>query len=585
MISASGRYVIAFNGEIYNHPELGAELKALGHAFRGTSDTEILLAAMDEWGLAATLPRCVGMFAFALWDRQEHTLTLARDRLGEKPLYYGWMGGTFLFGSELKALRVHEAWRGEVDREALAGYMQYSAVQAPATIYRNVRSLLPGTSLSLSIEAAPGGLPEPVAYWSVSAALAAGRAAPFTGDARSAAEHLDGLLRQAIRGQMISDVPIGSFLSGGIDSSTVTAVMQSLGARPVRTFCVGYREAAYDESTSAAAVARHLGTEHVNLLVTAREALEVIPELPRIWDEPFADSSQIPVYLVSRLTRSHVTVGLTGDGGDEVFGGYNRHVWGRRIWRHLPRIPLFLRRQAAATLGTSSPRAWDAAFGAAGSMLPRSRRLRLPSDKIRKLATVLDADGYQDMYQRLTRTWRHPSQVVLGESLAEPRPGLLSTDPRLGIAEYMMANDMQTYLPDDILVKVDRAAMAVSLETRAPYLDHRVIEFAMSLPEAMKVQGGIGKWILRQVLRKYIPDDLVNRPKMGFAVPIDDWLRGPLRPWAEDLLSEPRLRADGYLEASVVRGLWREHLANRKSLHGELWNVLVFQAWLDHWHS
>jgi asparagine synthase (glutamine-hydrolysing) len=584
MISAGGRYVIVFNGEIYNHPELGRELADLGHAFRGTSDTEVLLAALDQWGLDATLARCVGMFAFALWDRRERVLALARDRLGEKPLYYGWMGSSFLFGSELKALRAHPAWRGEIDRDALAGFMRYSAVPAPASIYRNVRRLLPGSYLTVDEKTAPGTLPDPVVYWSVGGATTAGRAAPFAGGEPEAVEELDVLLRRTIRGQMLADVPIGSFLSGGIDSSAITAIMQSLSPRPVRTFCVGYQEAGYDESASATAVARHLGTDHLNLMVTPQEAREVIPDLPRIWDEPFADSSQIPTYLVSRLTRAHVTVGLTGDGGDEVFGGYNRHLWGRRIWRRASRYPLPLRRAAAAALGGPSPRTWNALFGAGGAVLPASLRLRLPGEKIHKLAGVLDADGYQDMYQRLIATWRHPAEVVIGSRFADLPSLIPAADPAMDIAEYMMVNDMRTYLANDILVKLDRAGMAVSLETRTPYLDHRVVEFALSLPLPMKIRDGVGKRILRQVLHRYVPDELVNRPKMGFGVPIDDWLRGPLRPWAEDLLSESRLRADGYLDPVPIRALWQEHLSRRKNRHHCLWNVLMFQAWLDHWH-
>ncbi|MBK6899726.1 MAG: asparagine synthase (glutamine-hydrolyzing) [bacterium] len=584
MVSASGRYVIAFNGEIYNHPELGEELADLGHAFRGTSDTEVLLAALDQWGLVATLACCVGMFAFALWDRREHILALARDRLGEKPLSYGWMGASFVFGSELKALQAHPAWRGEIDRDALAGFMRYSAVPAPASIYRGVRRLLPGSFLTLDDRTARGALPEPQIYWSVGGATAAGRAAPFAGGEDEAAEKLDGLLRQSIRGQMLADVPIGSFLSGGIDSSAITAIMQSLSPRPVKTFCVGYQEAGYDESASATAVARHLGTEHLNLMVTPQEAREVIPDLPRIWDEPFADSSQIPTYLVSQLTRSHVTVGLTGDGGDEVFGGYNRHLWGRRIWRRASRYPLPLRRAAAAALGGPSPRAWNLLFGAGGAALPQAMRQRLPGEKIHKLAGVLDADGYQDMYQRLIATWRHPAEVVIGSRFADLPSIIPPADHDMDIAEYMMVNDMRTYLANDILVKLDRAGMAVSLETRAPYLDHRVVEFALSLPLSMKIGEGVGKRILRQVLNRYVPHDLVDRPKMGFSVPIGDWLRGPLRPWAEDLLSESRLRADGFLEPGPVRALWREHQSRRKDRHHCLWNVLMFQSWLDHWH-
>ena len=584
MVSASGRYVIIFNGEIYNHQELGRELADLGHAFRGTSDTEVLLAAVEQWGLPATLACCVGMFAFALWDRRERVLSLARDRLGEKPLYYGWMGGSLLFGSELKALRAHPAWSGEIDRDALAGFMRYSAVPAPASIYRNVRRLLPGSYLTLDDRTAAGTLPEPVIYWSVGGTAAAGRAAPFAGDEHEAVETLDGLLRQSIRGQMLADVPIGSFLSGGIDSSSITAVMQSLSPRPVKTFCVGYQEAGYDESASATAVARHLGTDHLNLMVTPQEAREVIPDLPRIWDEPFADSSQIPTYLVSRLTRSHVTVGLTGDGGDEVFGGYNRHLWGRRIWRRMSRYPLPLRRAAAAALGGPSPRAWNTLFDIGGAVLPPSLRLRLPGEKIHKLADVLDADGYQDMYQRLIATWRHPAEVVIGSRFADLPSIIPPADPDMDIAEYMMVNDMRTYLANDILVKLDRAGMAVSLETRTPFLDHRIVEFALSLPLPLKIHDGVGKRILRRLLSRYVPDKLVDRPKMGFGVPIDDWLRGPLRPWAEDLLSDSQLRADGYLDPKPIRALWREHLSRRKNRHHCLWNVLMFQAWLDHAH-
>ncbi len=566
MVSACGRYALVFNGEIYNHLALRQELERRGQApaWRGHADTETLLAAVSAWGLAAALRASVGMFALALWDRQARNLSLARDRLGEKPLYYGRVGGAFLFGSELKALRTWPGFAAEVDRPALALYLRHNCIPAPYTIYRGIRKLPPGTWLSLSADAWEA---EPAAYWSAREVAERGQADPFRGTDAEAAEELERLLRQAVAGQMVADVPLGAFLSGGVDSSTVVALMQAQSGRAVRTFSIGFTEAAYDEAPQARAVAAHLGSEHTELYVSPAEAMAVIPSLPRLYDEPFADSSQIPTFLVSQLARRQVTVSLSGDGGDELFGGYNRHLWAPRLWRRLSPWPRPLRGLLATALRTLPPTAWDAAFARLGRLLPRSARQRNPGDKLHKLAEVLGAEGPEEIYLNLVSHWKHPGDVVRGVD----EPATRVTDPaaraRLEAFESrMMCLDLVTYLPDDILAKVDRAAMAVSLETRVPLLDHRLVEFAWRLPLAMKIRDGQGKWLLRRVLYRHVPRELVERPKMGFGLPLGDWLRGPLRDWAEALLDEARLAREGYFHPRPIRALW---------------DVLMFQAWLE----
>ncbi|MGY4751158.1 asparagine synthase (glutamine-hydrolyzing) [Pannonibacter sp. Q-1] len=581
MFSACGRFVIVFNGEIYNHQDLRESLDRAGTApqWRGHSDTETLLAALAAWGVRAALERSTGMFAFALWDRQARTLTLGRDRLGEKPLYYGWQGGSFLFGSELKALRAHQDFQAPVDRNALTQFMRLGYVPAPHTIYQGIFKLMPGTFAVLAQAAAPGTPPQAETYWSAQAAAAQPQDSGMSDE--EAIATLDRLLSQAVARQMVADVPLGAFLSGGIDSTTITALMQAHSTRPVKTFTIGFHEAGYDEAVHAKAVAQHLGCDHTELYVNAREAMDVIPRLPQIYDEPFADVSQIPVFLVSALARRHVTVSLSGDAGDELFGGYNRYTWGASLWRRLGGMPAGLRSAGGAALQGVPPHGWDRLFSLASPLLPRALRQSAPGAKIHKLAGLAGARNPEDLYRRLISRWQEPQALVRGgtEPALTSAGGLQAGGGSL--PEQMMLLDQTGYLPDDILAKVDRAAMANSLETRVPLLDHGVVEFAWRQPLDRKIRNGEGKWLLRRVLNRHVPPALVERPKMGFAVPVDNWLRGPLRDWAEALLKEDRLESEGYLDAGLVRRTWREHLSGRRDWSHQLWIVLMFQAWLE----
>lgn len=575
MVSADGRYVISYNGEVYNFPELRAELEAAGTVFRGTSDTEVVLEAIARWGLAASVKRFVGMFAFALWDRETRTLSLVRDRLGIKPLYYARAEGLFLFGSELKALRACEGWQPALDRGALAAYLRFGYVPAPHTIYRGARKLEPGCILSVAAnhEAAIER------YWDLDAVIAAGRKSNDEMGEEEAVDGLERALSQAVAGRMVADVPVGAFLSGGIDSSTVVALMQKHGDRPVRTFTIGFAEADLNEAAHAKAVAAHLGTDHTELYVTPTEALEVIPRLADLYDEPFADSSQIPTFLVSEMTRRHVVVALSGDGGDELFCGYNRYMQGRKLAPYFAYLPRWLRRLGAAGLRGVPPQTWTGLFRA----VPARWRPPMAGDKLHKLADVLP-DDQLGFYRGLVSHWPRPETIAA--DVPEP-PGIVA-DPSVAervpdFVERMQYLDTVTYLPDDILTKVDRASMAVSLEARVPLIDHRVVAFAWSLPMSMKLRGGTGKWLLRRLLDRHVPRELVQRPKAGFAVPLDRWLRGPLRDWAEDLLEEGQLEADGILNAGAVREAWDAHLSGRRNFQSRLWAVLVFQAWKRRW--
>ena len=581
MASTSGRFMIAFNGEIYNHLDLRSDLEKAGiaGAWRGHSDTETLLAGIECWGVVTTLQKVVGMFAFALWDREERKLILARDRMGEKPLYYGWQGGVFLFGSELKALRAHPAFKGEINRDAITLFLRHNYIPTPYTIYRELYKLRPGCFLEIRLEDRRE-LAQPEVYWSLTDTITTGQEKPFVGDEYEATEVLEGLLRNAVRGQMMADVPLGAFLSGGIDSSMVVALMQAQSVHPVKTFTIGFNEEGYNEAVHAKAVAKHLGTEHTELYVTPEQALAVIPRLPFLYDEPFSDSSQIPTFLVSELTRQHVTVSLSGDGGDELFGGYNRYLGTQAWWERIERIPVPIRRLTANGLISLTPNTWDCIGGTLAAMTKNKMRWGDLGNRVVKLAGVLTVNDGCELYRHFITHWPEPDRLVIGGGELPTQ----ITHPALKldlIVEQMMFLDALSYLPDDILVKIDRAAMGVSLETRVPMLDHRVIEFAWRLPFAMKVRGGKGKWILREVLNRYVPKELVERPKMGFGVPIDSWLRGELRDWAESLLGESRLRNEGFFHPAPIRKKWSEHLSGDRNWQYHLWDVLMFQAWLE----
>lgn len=581
MAAASGRYVIAYNGEMYNHMEIRAELEASGAApqWRGHSDTETLLAGFDAWGIQQTVERCVGMFVFAIWDRSTRTLTLGRDRLGEKPLYYGWQGTgserVFLFGSELKALRAHPAFVPEIDRGALALLLRHSYIPAPYSIYRGIAKLEPGCLLTVSMEQTDPQIRE---YWSALDAARRGQASPFAGSPDDALMELERLARNAVGMQMMADVPLGAFLSGGVDSSAVVALMQAQSPIPVKTFTIGFQEKGYNEAEHAKAVAAHLGTEHTEMYVSAKQAMDVIPLLPHLYCEPFADSSQIPTYLVSQLARQHVTVSLSGDAGDELFAGYNRYQITANLWNKLERMPASVRKLLAGSMTSLSPATWDRISG----FIPGASKYATFGDKLHKGAGVLASSSVDELYLGLVSHLRDPAAWVIG---AEEPPtnltGLRSSMDGLGAVERMMALDAISYLPDDILAKVDRAAMGVSLETRVPFLDHRLVEFAMQLPLEYKLRDGQTKWPLRQILYRHVPRELVERPKMGFGIPLHDWLRGPLREWAEALLGETRLRNEGYLNAAFVRTTWTEHLGGKRNWAPQLWTVLMFQAWLE----
>lgn len=584
MVSASGRYIIVFNGEIYNHLMLRDEIGQTDAAvkWRGHSDTETLLSAFEAWGIETALKKTVGMFALALWDRQARMLTLARDRMGEKPLYYGWQGRSFMFASELKALHAHPDFKGYLNRDALAAYLRFNYVPAPFSIFDGVYKLKPGTYLQLSAESSVGTLPEGVAYWRMQDAAAASRF-EFHSE-HDAVAALDGHLRRAVAGQMLADVPVGAFLSGGIDSSTIVALMQAQSSFSVRTFSIGFHEAGYNEAENAKAVARYLGTDHTELYVTSTQIRDVIPRLPEIYDEPFADSSQLPTFLIAQMTRRHVAVSLSGDGGDELFGGYNRYFWAQSIWNNLQRFPLLVRSFAEGAVLTVPPAAWSRLFRLVSSLFPVRLRHANVGDKVHKAAELLTLERPEKIYLKLVSLWADPNQIVLGGN--EPKSAIVESaawNLSANFMEQMMYLDAITYLPDDILVKVDRVAMAVSLETRVPFLDHRVVEFAWTLPLSMKVRGGQGKWILRQVLDQYVPRELMARPKMGFGAPIDQWLRGPLRDWAEEMLGSRRLEQDGYFDPIPVREKWGEHLSGKRNWQHMLWGVLMFQAWLDRW--
>ncbi len=589
MASASGRYFIVFNGEIYNHESIRKELAVTNRAplWRGHSDTEVLLAALESWGLEETLRRAVGMFAFALWDKQDQSLILARDRLGEKPLYYGWSEGSFIFGSELKALNEFPGFTGQVCSHGLSHYLRFTFVPTPLSIYEGIYKLEPGCFLKVTGKppltpptdpirpGQPYGSIEIKRWWSLSLSLSS-ECSYSLGDEAETLYRLESQLKDSVRFQSLADVPVGAFLSGGVDSSTIVALMQSQSSRPVKTFTIGFDEAGFDESPHALAVARHLGTDHHKIHVTAQMARDVIPSLPWMYDEPFADSSQIPTHLVCKAAKQHVTVALSGDGGDELFGGYNRYFWGPKIWDRLAWMPFPFRKALGSAIRGVPMSGWDALSALAGVSRLGDKAHKLAS----RLRSVRDMD---DLYWSLVTEWQDPASVVRGVDQTPMSPWTSNDALPAGLnpVERMMFRDTMTYLPDDILCKVDRAAMACSLETRVPFLDHRVVELAWQMPMNMKIRGNTGKWALRQVLYKYVPRELIERPKAGFAIPIGQWLRGPLRDWAEDLLSESRLNAEGYFYAKPIRQAWAEHLTGRRDNTSKIWSILMFQAWLQ----
>ena len=585
MQSNSGRFVLTYNGEVYNHLEIRQELEKNNSKinWRGNSDTETLLEAIDFWGVEVTLKKTVGMFAFGVWDKKNRSLTLVKDRMGEKPLYFGWQGEgdnkVFLFGSELKGLKVHPEFNGEINRDSIALQLRHNCIPAPYSIYKNIYKLLPGHYLQLNEnDLKKGLLSSQKPYWSVTECAIDGNNNQLKLGESNIQKNLKTHLKSTIKQQMISDVPLGAFLSGGIDSSTIVALMQSQSNYPIKTFTIGFNESDYSEAQYAKKIAKHLGTDHTELYVPPKTAMEVIPKLPMMYDEPFSDSSQIPTFLVSQLAKQQVKVALSGDGGDELFCGYNRYVMSKKFWNTFRLMPLNLRKYIAHGIQSISPKN----LSRISKFMPGLNQYSTFGDKMHKGANVLKAKSLYNLYYMLCSHWQNPTDVVINSK----EPGTLLTEFKaeltgLNSQQQMMARDLTTYLPDDILVKVDRAAMASSLETRVPFLDHKLIEYVWKIPHSLKFRNGQGKWVLRQILNQYVPENLTERPKMGFGVPIDSWLRGPLRDWAENLLNERKLQQEGFFNPKLIRDKWAEHLSGNKNWQSDLWDILMFQAWND----
>ncbi|MBH10730.1 MAG: asparagine synthase (glutamine-hydrolyzing) [Candidatus Marinimicrobia bacterium] len=584
MFSSSKRFVILFNGEIYNHLSLRSELEKENCApdWNGHSDTETILAYIENHGFKKTLEKCVGMFAIVLFDREKKHLYMARDRMGEKPLYYGWQKGVFLFGSELKSLQKHISFENKIDRDAIALYLKYNYVPSPFSIFKRISKVPAGTFIKLNIKQKdfrPNEKINPINYWSLENVASKGIMNPIK-ENNLAIKNLKKLLKVSIKDQMIADVPIGAFLSGGIDSSLIAAIMQELSNKSIKTFTIGFHEKGFNEAEYAKAIANHLKTDHTELYVEPNDAMNIIPKLPHLYDEPFSDSSQIPTFLISEMTRKYVTVSLSGDGGDEVFGGYNRYLWNNNFHERTKKIPYYLKNNFAALIKKISPMTWDRIMASFNFMTPSTLEAVRKGEKIHKLAEVLTAKDYSEIYNRLISQWQKPSKLIKSDldiNNIQNNALFLDNDFRF----MMMFNDSTQYLPDDILVKLDRAAMSVSLETRIPYLDHRIIEYSWRLPLSMKIKGGKGKWVLRKILNEYIPKNLIDRPKMGFGVPIDYWLRGPLRDWAEDLLDETKIKNEGFFNVSPIAKKWKEHKQETNNWQHHLWNILMFQSWYN----
>ena len=582
MWSPSRRFVMVFNGQVYNFKDLRGELEQYGYRFRGHSDTEVILAAFERWGIHEGVRRFVGMFAIAVWDAHRRELSLFRDRIGKKPLYVYSEPGLITFGSELKALLAGPSFDRSIDRAALASYFRYLYVPAPKSIFQRAIKLPPGHILTVSDPKL--ALPPPQPYWSLREVVLAGLAKPFPGSDAEAIDELDALLADAVRCRLYADVPLGALLSGGIDSSAVVALMQEMTTQPVKTYTIGFAEEEFDEAPHAARVARHLGTDHTELLLTGEGARAVIPRLPEIFDEPLADPSQLPTFLVSQLARQHVTVALSGDGGDELFAGYNRYLYGTRVLSGVNRLPRGVRRLVAAGIGSVPQPTWDRLHRVTTALLPGVSNQHLPGERMHKLGNLMRAASVGDMYRALLSAWQQPDSLLVDRgAIEDPNRGILDGGQPAHLLDRMMLVDQLTYLPDDLLAKVDRASMAVSLEVRTPLLDHRVVEFSWRLAHSLKVRGSLGKWALRQVLYRRLPRHLVERPKMGFSVPIDRWLRGPLRKWAEGLLSYDELGRSGLLDPAPIIGAWRELREGRRPAGPALWAVIMFQAWRARW--